>query len=242
MKSLYLAAGAALGLLAAASPAAAGNGVKNGSFEVTTNGIGQFDNNTQAKYWTSGGYNFLFDGNNPTGNSVGQYGALSLWGPGNGSNNGLTASPFGGNFVGADGAFGVSPIEQTLHNLTAGHSYAVDFYWGGIQQYGFDGAQTEQWIVSLGGGASQSTAVYNNPSHGFSGWTAEHFVFVAPHSGDNVLSFLAHGTPDGVPPFSLLDGVSAAVPEPGVWALLIGGFGLVGAAARRRRLATATAA
>ena len=241
MKLLSLAAGAALGLLAIASPASAGNGVKNGSFEVTSNGIGQFDNNTVAKYWSSNGYNFLFDGNNPTGTSVGQYGGLSLWGPGNGSNNGLTASPFGGNFVGADGAFGVAPIQQTLHNLTAGVGYAVDFYWGGAQQNGFNGAQTEQWEVSLGGGTSQSTAIYNNSNHGFSGWIHETFTFIAPHSGDNVLSFLAHGTPDGVPPFSLLDGVSAAVPEPATWAMLIGGFGLVGAAARRRRSAAVAA-
>lgn len=50
------------------------------------------------------------------------------------------------------------------------------------------------------------------------------------------LSFLAVGTPAGVPPFSLLDGVSmVAVPEPQTWGMLGLGLGLVGFAARRRK-------
>lgn len=244
MKTMLLAAGAALGLLAAASPAGAYNAVLNGGFESTTNGVGQFDNNTSATNWTSNGYNFIFAGT--TSDSVGsngQYGNLKLWGPANGSNNGLGPSANGGNFVGADGAFGVAPIEQTIHGLHAGLSYVVGFEWGGIQQYGFNGVQDEHWDVSLGGGAAQSTATYFNTNHGFSGWSHQAFTFVAQHEGDNVLSFLAVGHPGGVPPFSLLDGVSlnVGVPEPATWAMLIGGFGLVGAAARRRRMTTVAA-
>nr|WP_229262497.1 PEPxxWA-CTERM sorting domain-containing protein [Duganella radicis] len=51
------------------------------------------------------------------------------------------------------------------------------------------------------------------------------------------MSFLAVGTPAGVPPFSLLDGVSltAAVPEPETWAMLGLGLGLIGFTARRRK-------
>jgi hypothetical protein len=58
-----------------------------------------------------------------------------------------------------------------------------------------------------------------------------------------VLSFLAKGTPGGAPPISFLDGVSlmAAVPEPTSWALMIVGFGAVGATMRRRRTVAATA-
>ncbi len=42
--------------------------------------------------------------------------------------------------------------------------------------------------------------------------------------------------PGGDPPAGRPSGVGGAVPEPSTWALLIGGFGLVGAALRRRRL------
>lgn len=57
------------------------------------------------------------------------------------------------------------------------------------------------------------------------------------------LSFLAQGSPQGVPPFSLLDGVSgSAVPESATWAMMIAGLGLVGGALRFRCGGTATVA
>lgn len=232
---LAMALTASFGLAVSAQ---ASNAVVNGGFENLTNGIGQIDNNTQATPWTSNGYNFVFDGTtaDSTG-SNGQYGGLTLWGPANGVANGLGPSPDGGNFLAADGAFGVAPVQQTITGLTVGQAYVVSFYWAGAQQQGFDGLNTEQWEVSLGSGPSQFTAIYNNPNHGFSGWFSEAFTFTADGSSQ-VLSFLAHGTPEGVPPFSLLDGVSlsvAAVPEPASWALMIAGFGLVGASTRFRR-------
>ena len=186
--------------------------------------------------WTTSGYNFVFGGS--TGDTVGAngvYGNLTLWGPANGSNNGLGPSPYGGNYVGADGAFSVGAITQQLNGLTVGTRYAINFAWGGIQQHGFTGAQTEQWQVSVGDAPSAFTIDYHNPSHGFSGWQKGHYEFVADATSET-LSFLAHGTPNGVPPFSLLDGVSGnAVPEPASWALMLGGLGLVGGALRSRR-------
>lgn len=228
----------ALAVLAFASPVSAANLVVNGDFETTTSGIGQLGYNTDATGWTTSGYNFLFSGS--TADSVGsngQYGNLTLWGPANGSANGLTASPTGGNYLAADGAFQVGPISQVISGLTAGVQYVVNFDWAGAQQNGFNGPNTEQWEVSLGSGPSQFTAVYNNPSHGFSGWVHESFTFTADGTSD-VLSFLAHGTPEGVPPFSLLDGVSlnalSPAPEPATWAMALIGFGVVGSALRRR--------
>jgi hypothetical protein len=216
----------ALAFLTFGIAAQAGNLVVNGGFESTTSGPGQLGYNTNATGWTTTGYNFLFaSGTADTTGTNGVYGNLQLWGPNNGSANGLPASsPDGGNYVAADGAFQIAPIQQTINGLTPSDSYTVSFYWAGAQQYTFNGPNTEQWQVSLGS-QTQSTAVYQNPSHGFSGWQQQSFTYTAT-SASEVLSFLAVGTPTGVPPFSLLDGVTlnAATPEPATLALLGSGL------------------
>ncbi len=217
--------------------------VVNGNFEQTTNGAGQFDyaaplaaGSSQVTGWTVYGFGFVFS--NPTqalGSSFG--GNFSLWGPhiGGGFANGLSASPGGGNFIAADGdsAFETRAF-QDIHGLIKGQKYTVGFDWAGAQQAGYSGATTEQWDVSLGS-EHHTTAVWNNPSHGFSGWMHETFTFTA-QSTSATLKFLAVGTPVGVPPVSLLDNVTmtASVPEPETWALMLGGMGLVGAVLRRR--------
>lgn len=241
-RNLRLVAMALLALLITV-PAFANNLVVNGDFETTTNGPNfQFDNNTVATGWTStnnnnDAYNFIFaPGAADTTGATGQFGNLQLWGPNNGSNNGLPAtSPTGGNFVAADGAFQNGAISQTINGLTVGNSYTVSFWWAGAQQESFTGATTEQWQVSLGG-QTQSTAVVNNADHGFTGWMAQSFTYTATNSSE-VLSFFAVGTPNGVPPFVLLDGVTlnadSSVPEPGTLALV--GSGLLGVVGFARR-------
>ncbi len=229
----------ALGMSGAAH---AGSLVTNGGFETTTNGGGQLGYNTDATGWSTSGYNFLFPSgtaDNGTGVS-GQYGNLQLWGPGNGSANGLPASsPDGGNYVAADGAYSVGPISQTISGLTVGSQYAVSFYWAGAQQYGFTSPTQEQWNVSLGSD-TQSTAIVNNVNHGFTGWMGQTFTYTATSTSE-VLSFLAYGTPSGVPPFALLDGVTMnAVPEPSAMVLMGIGAAGFGIAALRRRAKSAT--
>ena len=187
--------------------------------------------------WQSAGYNFVYlPGTADTTGAIGAYGIIKLWGPGDGSNNGFTGSPNGGNFLALDGNFSVGAVSQTVTGLTPGEAATVSFYFAGAQQYGYTGATTEQLSVSLGS-QTFSTAVLNNPSEGFTGWQAESYTFT-PTSSSEVLSFLAAGTPDGFPPMSLLDGVSVSqnspVPEPSSLALLATGFAGVSGLVRRR--------
>ncbi len=236
--------------VAAPRPAAAQtNLVTNGSFAIT-GGSTSFQFGTYGGYnsaplalpgWSSpAGYNYVFL---PTSTSAtGNYGSLSLWSPASAtpSANGFTnASPTGGNFIAADSAFGTAAITQTISGLVVGATYAVSFAWAGAQQYSFDGATTDKWSVTFGA-TTQSTSVINVANHGFSGWMNETFNYVAT-STSQVLSFLAAGTPSGVPPFALLANVSVTqVPEPPTAPIMLAAMlGLVGLAWRRRAPARA---
>lgn len=213
--------------------------VTNGNFDGT--GATQFGTGyATLPGWTTSGYNFVFTpGSGDTTGSQGQYGNVSLWGPANGgamSNYLPAASPLGGNYVAADGAFQVDAIRQTINNLIVGQQYSLGFYFAGAQQYGFTGPTTEQWIVSLGS-ETYATPILQNANHGFTGWQYQNMTFTAT-SVSETLSFLAVGTPSGEPPFSLLDGVNIApvspVPEPGTFALLFTGLAGVGGVVRNR--------
>jgi hypothetical protein len=195
--------------------------VVNGGFESSSAGAGQMDFNTTVTGWsTMSGYTFLFTpGSADTTGANGQYGNLALWGPNNGSANGLPAtSPAGGNFIAMDGDFQTAPVTQTINGLTPGQSYVVGFWWAGAQQFGFDGATSDNLIVSLGAQSQQTNpdpaSPLNVENHGFSGWMYQTFTFTASDSSEP-LSFLASSSP-AVPPFVLLDGVTLnATPEPG---------------------------
>jgi hypothetical protein len=233
MSSIYSFGRTAIFFLASAFLAQATNLVTNGNFQTSTGG-GQLGYNTTATGWSTSGYNFLFtSGSADTTGVTGSAGNLKLYGPGDGYANGLPASsPDGGNYVGADGAFQVGAITQTISGLTALHTYAVSFYWAAAQQSGFGcvsnpanpgGCTTDQWQVSLGG-QTLSTPVASTgvAQGGFSGWMYQTLVFTATSSSE-VLSFLAVGTPSGEPPFALLDGVTlTATPEPGTFMLMAG--------------------
>jgi hypothetical protein len=211
--------------------------VTNGSFETLTNGYGQIGDNTNATGWTTSGYNFVFNSTNVSSGVTGSSGSVALWTTGNGGVNTITASPDGGNFIAADGAYEVGAVSQTITGLTAGQQYAVSFYMAAAQQTNHTGATTDYWTVGFG-----NTALTSNTqaaSHAFSGWQYETMTFTATGTSD-VLSFLATGTPSGVPPFALLDGVSmTAVPEPASITLLLSGVAALAGVAWRRRNAGA---
>jgi hypothetical protein len=155
--------------------------------------------------------------------------------------NDVTLSPNGGNFVGLDGDPGVQgSISQTITGLVVGDFYNLDFNWGSAQLRNRIGDTTEQLQINFGG-STVFTPVLFTPSETFTGWKNGHFQFQAT-STSQTLSFLSIGTPGGLPPIALLDGVSlTAVPEPATWAMLLFGFGGIGAMMRRRRQMLATA-
>jgi hypothetical protein len=252
-----LSTGTALLLLLGSSPAfAVTQLVTNGDF--TMNGGGQLGFNINVPDWTVPAWPNSYIGlwNPQAGTTSGtsadnsgapdEGGTMWLWGPGNGSTNGLTLSPNGGAFIGSDPAFQNASISQTLTGLTVGKAVTVTFDYAGAQQAGFSGPTEEGWAVSLGA-QTLDTAMVSTPNHGFSGWKTASLTFM-PTNSSEVLSFMATGSlAFGLPPFALLDGVSAtdppslssptAAPEPSTWAMMLLGFaglGLIGYHQTRR--------
>ena len=224
--------------------------IVNGGFETTTNGLGQLKSGyTGVTGWTNqnapGGYSgYTYVLNASTATTTGSPGEsqLKLWPGVNGQT--LTNSPTGGNFIGADGGYHIGTLTQTLTNLIVGQTYALTFNFAGAQEYGYNGASTDAWKFKFGTqGSWQQTASLNNVEHGFTGWQAQSYNFVATSTSDTI-NFMALGTPAGQPPFSLLDSVSLigawengvpTAPEPGTWLMMLIGFGIVGFSLRRRQ-------
>ncbi len=91
-------------------------------------------------------------------------------------------------------------------------------------------AGTDVLTVATNAGISSC----NNPASSFC-------TFISGISTTPTVSFLQQSTPTGgfwVAQTTSITSGSGAVPEPATWAMLITGFGLVGASMRRRRLAT----
>ena len=243
MNKLFWAASCAVAVLASTGASAAPNLVANGGFEATSR-PGNFEFGASSgsagvvSNWTSAStsaYNLLFNSATAnTSNAAGRFsssGKEYMWAS--------NASSQGGNFVALDGDSDVSgPLTQVINGLIVGNVYTLSFEWAAGQLRSRDGATTEQLAYSLGN-VQYATNIINNPSHGFSGWTTVTRNFTAT-STSQVLSFLSVGTPNGLPPIALLDNVSltAAVPEPATWGMMMLGFGAMGFAMRRARTST----
>ncbi|HEV2569108.1 PEPxxWA-CTERM sorting domain-containing protein [Sphingomonas sp.] len=82
-------------------------------------------------------------------------------------------------------------------------------------------------------GVSLGTIVGNHATGGFTGQTDEDRFYGAIHAGG--ISRLVISNPPGIEIDHIQFGFANAVPEPASWAMMIAGFGLAGAATRRRR-------
>jgi len=234
LSSVALAATFALAIGSVAHASA--NLVTNGSFTNSTYAAGTNDQfgtgfgGQGVTGWTgNGGYNIYF-GASPQQSAVSQFA---------GGNEAFRASfnslsPDGGAFVAIDGDSDArGAISQTLNGLQVGKTYTLTFDWAASQLRNRTGDTTEQFAVSFGG-QTFSTAVLNVASGGFTGWNTV-TMFFTPTAATQTLTFLSIGTPNGLPPMAVLDGVSLTVPEPATWAMMLVGFGGIGAMIRRRR-------
>ncbi len=240
----YVTGVATLGLLgiavlvsfnAVSGSATATNLVSNGSFEQTTCGYScQFGSTNVTDWTTTSGYAFLVY---PGQGTINLGNGVKLWPGLNCPTTCFPAtSPDGGNFVAQDGAFLNGAEMQTINGLQVGHYYNVSFWQGAGQQMGYSGDTTEQWRVSLGSDI-QYSHLMQDLSHDFVPWEYQTMTFKATASSE-VLSFFALGTPAGLPPFVLLDGITMdQVPEPGTVLLAASGFLTLGSSLWRRRSA-----
>ncbi|HLZ73865.1 DUF642 domain-containing protein [Phenylobacterium sp.] len=230
MKKLTLVAVVSTATLLIAAPAMASPLVVNGSFEAGT----------------------YVDRLNPHGDQ----GAMDLlpgstvitgWTTTGGGDITWVTAPNGFGIAASDGAFSIdltgygdnpavnlSGIQQTIAT-DAGATYLLTFDLGGEGQYGLPAGL----LASAGAASRQFQTTTGGADSGHNGWTTETLSFVAS-GASTALTF----TGNVGQAYIGLDNVSVvetaapgAVPEPAAWALMIAGFGLAGAALRRRRLA-----
>jgi len=196
---------------------------------------------------TSGGNLVFIDAPGTATSGVGGY---AVYGP-------FPNPPPGGNFVQADGNPDFESVfYQTITGLTIGQHYELSFWQAAGQQTGFDGATTEQWIVSLGksiltdhvvgttgsysnpdaGASTVATHLMSTPNHGVYNWEQVTIDLVADDT-TQILSFLAWGDGGSTinqPPTVFLAGVNSPSRLPEPMTLSLFSAGLAGLALRRR--------
>jgi hypothetical protein len=158
-----------------------------------------------------------------------------------------------------DGTRGPGAVSKGGFNLVAGNTYTLSFVAGGAQRRSVEDSLYVDFISDapadlrmlsstglfsfVGGGFdmfSYFTAI-NNGVAGTTPFTASSMTFRANNSTSFAFN-IGTTSSDNIGP--LLDSVmltqnAGVVPEPATWAMLIAGFGLVGATMRRRRAVAA---
>lgn len=165
-------------------------------------------------------------------------GALSIAGHTNNTGAGITfTSPVGEMLTGpSNGQARVEALDGLLNGLTFTLDHGFSFRTAVFNLSPLPGNQLNEAIkVSLtyilaGGGFA--TGLFDVKTNG------ENFFGISGDAGEKFTSitFLSDPVETGIGDLRQLRlGGVAAVPEPAAWAMLIAGFGLVGAAMRRRR-------
>jgi hypothetical protein len=130
----------------------------------------------------------------------------------------------------------VSPaFANNFATLSTPNLKSISFYWGSIDDYNF--------LDILGAGGAVIYTVDGSmlpPANGDqSSSDTNRRIYIAAGAGETITGLTFRSTKVA---FEFDDIAAAAVPEPQQWAMLIAGFGLVGAVARRQRRVTIVAA
>jgi len=213
VRGLVVSAAIAAGLMAAGAAGAAT--IVNGSFETATVDPG-------STFLTLDAGSTAIDGWLVGGDSIDYIGGY--WQP----QDGARSIDLSGNANGS--------VSQTFAT-TLGQDYLVNFFLAGNPD---GGPAAKVAISSATGGPVQSNTftVTGSDSHANMGWQPYQYRFTA--TGTSTTLSFASATDTAFGP--ALDNVSiASVPEPAAWALMLVGFGGLGAAMRRRRTAASAA-
>jgi hypothetical protein len=152
-------------------------------------------------------------------------------------------------FSGVTDAYGFTPISgQYFAYIDSGLGmdvYSTLSQTFGVNRgdtiHGFAGFRTSDYLpfdddgyLAINGTKLLTWSVASVGDHGISGWTP--FSFTAPTDGNYTVELGVRNRGDNsFPSTAVLDGVYFAIaPEPASWAMMLGGFGLVGGLLRTR--------
>lgn len=127
----------------------------------------------------------------------------------------------------------VSPaLAGTSATITTPDLTSVSFYWGSIDTY-----NSVDVLLSGGSVFSLSGSAFPPANGGLNNGLSNRRVFFTADPGETItgITFRSTGVAFEIDDVYGTLGAGSTIPEPQSWALLIAGFGLIGAAARRRR-------
>ncbi len=132
------------------------------------------------------------------------------------------------------------PYGTSYLDVVAGGNATYKFAPGGVSAFEFDWGTIDTYnVLTVGfvGGGYQTITGAGLIAHGTTAESSGLFTFIDTTQKISLVNFSSGGNSFEVDDLSI-----AAVPEPGIWALMLGGFAIMGAALRRRRNVSAQAA